>query len=161
VDRRAGAPGRGGGRADPADVKVMCCAPAHISDDIADSCEQVRWFRRWSPTTSSTSCQARRRRPASRTHRVRLPDEAGGLRLLRAQPRRGEARRADHGRDLPALLHPRPAEAHIEKLRRLEAAGVDQWNIYLMTHGQEETLATYGEQIIPALAAEAVPPASG
>ena len=54
-----------------------------------------------------------------------------------------------------------PPEAHVEKLRRLEAAGVDQWNIYLMTHGQEETLAAYGEQIIPALAAEAVPPASG
>ena len=55
----------------------------------------------------------------------------------------------------------KPPEAHVEKLRRLEAAGVDQWNIYLMTDGQEETLATYGEQIIPALAAEAVPPASG
>ena len=31
-------------------------------------------------------------------------------------------------------------EQHVEKLRRLEAAGVDQWNIYLMTSGQEETL---------------------
>src|SRR5690349_13488287 len=29
---------------DPSAVKVMCCAPAHISDDIADACEQVRWF---------------------------------------------------------------------------------------------------------------------
>jgi alkanesulfonate monooxygenase SsuD/methylene tetrahydromethanopterin reductase-like flavin-dependent oxidoreductase (luciferase family) len=44
-----------------------------------------------------------------------------------------------------------PPAAHIDKLRRLEAAGVDQWNIYLMTHGQEETLAIYGDQIIPAL----------
>jgi alkanesulfonate monooxygenase SsuD/methylene tetrahydromethanopterin reductase-like flavin-dependent oxidoreductase (luciferase family) len=42
-------------------------------------------------------------------------------------------------------------EDHVEKLRRLEEAGVDQWNIYLMTHGQEETLAIYGDQIIPAL----------
>ena len=33
----------------------------------------------------------------------------------------------------------------------LEAAGVDQWNIYLMTHGQEETLEAYGREIIPAL----------
>ena len=44
-----------------------------------------------------------------------------------------------------------PPEAHVEKLRRLEAAGVDQWNIYLMTHGQEETLEAYGSEIIPRL----------
>ena len=35
--------------------------------------------------------------------------------------------------------------------RRLEAAGVDQWNIYLMTHSQEETLEAYGREIIPAM----------
>jgi alkanesulfonate monooxygenase SsuD/methylene tetrahydromethanopterin reductase-like flavin-dependent oxidoreductase (luciferase family) len=44
-------------------------------------------------------------------------------------------------------------EQHVEKLRRLEAAGVDQWNIYLMTHGQEETLRVYGDHVIPALTA--------
>jgi alkanesulfonate monooxygenase SsuD/methylene tetrahydromethanopterin reductase-like flavin-dependent oxidoreductase (luciferase family) len=44
-----------------------------------------------------------------------------------------------------------PPDAHVEKLRRLEAAGVDQWNIYLMTEGQEETLQAYGREIIPAL----------
>ena len=43
-------------------------------------------------------------------------------------------------------------EQHVEKLRRLQAAGVDQWNIYLMTSGQEETLAVYGREIIPGLA---------
>jgi alkanesulfonate monooxygenase SsuD/methylene tetrahydromethanopterin reductase-like flavin-dependent oxidoreductase (luciferase family) len=47
------------------------------------------------------------------------------------------------------------AEQHVEKLRRLEAAGVDQWNIYLMTSGQEETLAVYGEEIIPRFRAAA------
>ena len=35
------------------------------------------------------------------------------------------------------------------KMRELEAVGVDQFNVYLMTHGQEETLAAYGEHIIP------------
>ena len=45
-------------------------------------------------------------------------------------------------------------EQHVEKLRRLEAAGVDQWNIYLMTQGQEETLAVYGEEIIPGFTAQ-------
>jgi alkanesulfonate monooxygenase SsuD/methylene tetrahydromethanopterin reductase-like flavin-dependent oxidoreductase (luciferase family) len=43
-------------------------------------------------------------------------------------------------------------QQHVEKLRRLEAAGVDQWNIYLMTEGQEDTLSAYGAEIIPRFA---------
>ena len=38
------------------------------------------------------------------------------------------------------------------KLRELEAVGVDQFNIYLMTHSQEETLQAYGDDIIPGFA---------
>jgi alkanesulfonate monooxygenase SsuD/methylene tetrahydromethanopterin reductase-like flavin-dependent oxidoreductase (luciferase family) len=41
------------------------------------------------------------------------------------------------------------AEQAMAKLRELESIGVDQFNIYLMTHGQEETLKTYGSNIIP------------
>jgi alkanesulfonate monooxygenase SsuD/methylene tetrahydromethanopterin reductase-like flavin-dependent oxidoreductase (luciferase family) len=41
------------------------------------------------------------------------------------------------------------AEAATKKLKELEAIGVDQFNIYLMTHGQEETLRAYGDEIIP------------
>jgi alkanesulfonate monooxygenase SsuD/methylene tetrahydromethanopterin reductase-like flavin-dependent oxidoreductase (luciferase family) len=36
-----------------------------------------------------------------------------------------------------------------EKLRELESIGVDQFNIYLMTEGQQETLEAYGKEIIP------------
>ena len=36
-----------------------------------------------------------------------------------------------------------------EKLQQLEALGVDQFNLYLMTRGQDETLAVYGNRIIP------------
>ena len=38
------------------------------------------------------------------------------------------------------------------KLKELESVGVDQFNIYLMTHGQEETLQAYGDEIIPGFA---------
>ena len=31
----------------------------------------------------------------------------------------------------------------------LESIGVDQFNVYLMTEGQEHTLETYGREIIP------------
>ena len=36
-----------------------------------------------------------------------------------------------------------------KKLKELESIGVDQFNIYLMTKGQEETLKAYGDEIIP------------
>ncbi len=39
VRRSAEAAGR-----DPSEVRVMCCAPAFVSDEPADSCDQVRWF---------------------------------------------------------------------------------------------------------------------
>jgi hypothetical protein len=43
-----------------------------------------------------------------------------------------------------------------EKLRELESIGVDHYSIYLMTHGQEETLGAYGREIIPQFAGAAV-----
>src|SRR6266498_3413446 len=41
-----------------------------------------------------------------------------------------------------------PAEA-AAKLKELESVGVDQFNIYLMTHSQEATLEVYGKEILP------------
>jgi len=41
------------------------------------------------------------------------------------------------------------SEETILKLRELESIGVDQFNIYLMTHGRQETLDAYGGEIIP------------
>ena len=65
---------------------------------------------------------------------------------------------AEHGRQVSDETCERfcilgTPEQHIEKLRRLEAAGVDQWNIYLMTHDQERTLDVYGSEVIPSLTA--------
>ena len=37
------------------------------------------------------------------------------------------------------------------KLKELEDVGIDQFNVYLMTNGQEETLQAYGDEIIPTL----------
>ena len=42
---------------------------------------------------------------------------------------------------------------HVAKLRELEAHGVKQFNIYLMTGAQTEQLRAYGEHIIPRFAA--------
>ncbi len=46
--------------------------------------------------------------------------------------------------------------AHIEKLHELEAAGVTQFNIYLMCGEEERILAEYAEHILPHFVAEKV-----
>src|SRR5437870_12698103 len=43
-------------------------------------------------------------------------------------------------------------DEHVEKLRELAAAGVDQFNVYLMNGDEEEQLERYGREIIPASA---------
>jgi len=42
-----------------------------------------------------------------------------------------------------------PVEAHVEKMRRLEAASVTQFNIYLCSGEEERQIAEYGEHVIP------------
>ena len=42
-------------------------------------------------------------------------------------------------------------DEHIAKLRDLAAAGVDQFNLYLMNGDEEAQLEAYGRDIIPAL----------
>lgn len=42
-----------------------------------------------------------------------------------------------------------PAEAHVEKIKELEEAGVTQFNIYLMCGEEERIVAEYAEHVIP------------
>jgi probable F420-dependent oxidoreductase len=139
---------------DPAELKVMACAPAHVSEDVAASCEQVRWF----PAMVSNhvfdllSKYDKSQLPASLTDYVE--------RMTREKYDYAEHSRvgASHGEQVTDETCERfcvlgTAEQHVDKLRRLQAAGVDQWNIYLMTEGQEETLAAYGSEVIPRFAA--------
>jgi hypothetical protein len=44
-----------------------------------------------------------------------------------------------------------PVPAHIERLRELAEIGADQFAVYLMHDDEENTLAAYGDEIIPAL----------
>ncbi len=47
------------------------------------------------------------------------------------------------------------AEAHVEKIKELEAAGVTQFNIYLMCGEEERILAEYAEHVLPHFKSEA------
>jgi probable F420-dependent oxidoreductase len=138
---------------DPSLLRCIVGAPSHVTDDLADAREQVRWF----PAMVSN-------------HVLDLIERYGadGSAVPKALTDYVQARKfydydehsrvgAKHGDfvsddicDRFCVLGNR--EQIKAKLKELEAVGVDQFNIYLMTHGQEETLQAYGDGIIPELA---------
>jgi alkanesulfonate monooxygenase SsuD/methylene tetrahydromethanopterin reductase-like flavin-dependent oxidoreductase (luciferase family) len=44
-----------------------------------------------------------------------------------------------------------PVSAQVERLRELEALGVDQFALYLQHDAKSETLAAYGDHVLPAV----------
>jgi probable F420-dependent oxidoreductase len=141
---------------DPAALKCIVSAPSHVGDDLQDAREQVRWF------------------PAMVSNHVKdLIDRYGtdGSTVPKALTDYVQAREfydydehsrvgAKHGGFVTDEICDRfcvigNVEQCTAKLRELESIGVDQFNIYLMTQGQEETLQAYGDAIIPGFAASA------
>jgi len=137
---------------DPAELKCIVGAPSHITDDLADAREQVRWF----PAMVSNHVMDLIERygwdseiPTALTDFVK----ARKFYDYKDHSRVGAA----HGEFVTDEICDRfcvlgNVEQATAKLKELEAVGVDQFNIYLMTHSQEETLAAYGDQIIPQFA---------
>jgi probable F420-dependent oxidoreductase len=138
---------------DPAALKCIVSAPSHISDDIADAREQVRWF----PAMVSNHVKDLVRRYGSDGSVIpkALTDyvESREFYDYAEHSRVGAA----HGGFVTDEICDRfcvlgSAQQATAKLKELEEIGVDQFNIYLMTEGQEETLEAYGRDIIPAFA---------
>lgn len=138
---------------DPAALKCIVSAPSHISGDLAAAREQVRWF----PAMVSNHVRdliARYGADGSVVPRALtdyVPDQTGYD--YDEHSRVG----AKHGAFVSDEICDRfcvlgTPEQAIAKLQELESIGVDQFNIYLMTEGQEQTLETYGREIIPRLA---------
>jgi probable F420-dependent oxidoreductase len=140
---------------DPDALQCIVCAPSHISDDIADAREQVRWF----PAMVSNHVMDLIERygfeseiPKELTEYVRARKFYDYEEHSRVGAKHGEFV-TDEICDRFCVLG--NAEQASAKLEELESVGVDQFNIYLMTHGQEDTLATYGRDIIPQFASAA------
>jgi probable F420-dependent oxidoreductase len=138
---------------DPAELKCIVSAPSHISDDIADAREQTRWF----PAMVSNHVKDLIDRYG--TDGSVVPQALTDYVLARKFYDYNEHSRvgAKHGEFVSDEICDRfsilgTPEMAIEKLRHLESIGVDQFNIYLMTHGQEGTLEAYGKDIIPKFA---------
>ncbi len=137
---------------DPAELKCIVGAPSHISGDLAAAREQVRWF----PAMVSNHVMDLIERygwdseiPEALTDFVK----ARKFYDYKDHSRVGAA----HGEFVTDEICDRfcvlgDAEQATAKLRELEAVGVDQFNVYLMTEGQQETLSAYGSDIIPQFA---------
>jgi probable F420-dependent oxidoreductase len=138
---------------DPDSLDFVVCAPSHVSDDLAEARDQVRWF----PAMVSNHVLDMIR---AHGEEADLPVELTEYVKARTSYDYSEHSRvgARHGEWVTDEICDRfcvigSSEQVTQKLRELESLGVSQWNIYLMTHGQEQTLESYGREIIPRLRA--------
>jgi alkanesulfonate monooxygenase SsuD/methylene tetrahydromethanopterin reductase-like flavin-dependent oxidoreductase (luciferase family) len=140
---------------DPDALQCIVGAPSKVTDDLAQAREEVRWF----PAMVSNHVMDLIERygwdsdiPSELTDYVK----ARKFYDYQDHSRVGAA----HGEFVSDEICDRfcvigDAEQCNAKLRELEQVGVDQFNIYLMTHGQEDVLQAYGDDIIPQFAAVA------
>jgi probable F420-dependent oxidoreductase len=146
---------RAAGR-DPAEIKVMAAAAAHVGD-IAACRERVRWF----PALVSNHVVDLVNKydpqdlPPALTAYVH--DRKGYDYLHHAEV--GSSNAAFVGDDVvDRFCVVGSVDNHRRKLRELADAGVDQFNIYLMNGDEEEQLEIYGREIIPPLREVAAAP---
>jgi probable F420-dependent oxidoreductase len=139
---------RAAGR-DPSEIKVMAAAPAHVGN-VAACRERVRWF----PALVSNHVVDL----VNRYDPTELPPALTGY--VRDREGYDYLHHAVVGSDNAAFVGDEvvdrfcvigSVEDHKRKLTELAAAGVDQFNIYLMNGDEEQTLDIYGREIIPAL----------
>jgi probable F420-dependent oxidoreductase len=135
---------------DPAALQCVVCAPSHVSDDLADAREQVRWF----PAMVSNHVMDLIERYGENSDEIptALTDYVKARKFYdyKEHSRVG----AKHGEFVTDEICDRfcvlgAPDRITAKLRELESIGVDHFDIYLMTKGQDETLAAYGKEIIP------------
>jgi probable F420-dependent oxidoreductase len=134
---------------DPDALECIVGAPSKVTDDLAQAREEVRWF----PAMVSNHVMDLIEKYGWDSN---IPSELTDyVKTRKGYDYKDHSRvGAAHGAFVPDEICDRfcvigTAEACAAKLRELEAVGVDQFNIYLMTNGQEEVLAAYGRDIIP------------
>jgi probable F420-dependent oxidoreductase len=137
---------------DPAALKCIVGAPSHISDDLADARDQVRWF----PAMVSNHVMDLIEKYGWDSN---IPSELTDyVKARKGYDYKDHSRvGAKHGEFVSDEICDRfcvigSVRQCTDKLRELERAGVDQFNLYLMTEGQEEILRAYGRDVIPQFA---------
>jgi len=136
---------------DPAALKCLVCAPSKVSDDLAAARDEVRWFPAMVGNHVADIVRVHGETsdiPRELTDYIKGRDAYD----YKDHSRVGAA----HGSFVPDEICDRfcvigSAAQCVEKLRGLQGIGVDEWIVYLMTEGQDETLEAYGAEIIPAV----------
>ncbi len=134
---------------DPDALECVVCAPSIVTDDIQEAREAVRWF----PAMVSNHVMDLIERYGENSEIPKELTEYVKARKFydyKDHSREGAA----HGEFVTDEICDRfsvigSVDSVRDKLRELESVGVDHFNIYLMTHGQEETLSAYGRDVIP------------
>jgi probable F420-dependent oxidoreductase len=138
---------------DPDALECIVCAPSHVTGDLAEARDQVRWF----PAMVSNHVMDLIERygadsdeiPAALTDYVKAREFYDYKEHSRVGAKHGEFVTDEICDRFCVLGTPEDAAA---KLKELESIGVDQFDVYLMTEGQEQTLEIYGKEIIPGFA---------
>ncbi len=131
-------------------IRVMSAAPVWVSDDLAHARDQVRWF----PALVSNHVVDL----VSRYKPEELPEELTSF--IRDRKGYNYLHHAEVGSsnaefvtddivDRFAIVG--PASEHARRLRELADIGVTQFNIYLMSGDEEETVEQYGRDVLPLL----------
>jgi probable F420-dependent oxidoreductase len=136
---------------DPDELECLVCAPSIVTDDLQEARDAVRWF----PAMVSNHVMdliERYGEDSEIPHELTDYVKARKFYDYKDHSREGAA----HGEFVTDEIADRfsvigSADAVTAKLQELESIGVDHFNIYLMTHGQEDILKAYGDTIIPAV----------
>ena len=136
---------------DPDDITVCVAAPAYVGDDIGYMRDQVRWF---GGMVGNHVADIVARYGESSAVPAALTDYIKE-REAYDYNQHGQVGNV-HTAFVPDEIVDRfcilgPVEDHIARLEELKSLGVDQFAIYLQHDGKDETLAAYGEKILPAM----------
>jgi len=130
-------------------IKIMAAAPVWISDDLATARDHVRWFpalvsnhvmdliARYDPADLPPELTAYVQHRAGYDYRHHAEVGSGNAQFV-----------ADDVVDRFCIVG--PVAEHHRRLQELAELGVHQFNIYLMSGDEEETLDRYGRDVIPA-----------
>jgi probable F420-dependent oxidoreductase len=136
---------------DPDDITICVAAPAYVGDDVAHMREQCRWF---GGMVGNHVADIVARYGESSDVPAALTDYIAG-RESYDYNQHGQAGNT-HASFVPDEIVDRfcvlgPVDAQVERLRALQALGVDQFAVYLQHDAKDRTLAQYGDHVIPAL----------
>ena len=136
---------------DPSELKCLVCAPSKVSDDIAAARDEVRWFPAMVGNHVADIVRVHGETsdiPHELTDYIKGRDAYDYKDHSRVGAAHGEFV-SDEICDRFCVIG--SVDRVVAKLKALESIGVDEWIVYLMTEGQDETLEAYGAEIIPAV----------